>query len=344
MRVLLLALLAVLAQAETLDDAVRELARDIAAQLAPGEIAHVSERSIDPAFAGETTRGRTLLDRALRRPAARGAATVEVVLTATENLRGPLLVAEIQRGQDTTVETVNYSAQLTARASRPALVSRLLWEQDEPILDLAPMGDQSFLVLTPSGVMLCRRNDAQCEMKESRPPALTGRDPRGRLIVSGEAFTAYLPDEASGEFQIDGEAVHFSPGQNTLENGSGEKFYSIARAGSFRLVAGIDGRMRISQGPQTYVLDGWGSDVVGIASSCEPGPMVVATSSSESNASDAAAAYEITGQNSHAATDPVQFQGPVTALWPSAGGALAVVHQLATGRYAAYNLTLDCGR
>ncbi len=269
---------------------------------------------------------------------------MEVVVTATENRRGPLLVAEIQKGQETVVETAGYSSQRTAPSSRPVLVSRLLWEQDEPILDLALMDSQSLLVLSPSGVKLCRRSETQCETKDARAPALIPRDPRGRLVVSGDAFRAYLPDDESGEFQIDGEQVHFSPGQNTLENASGEKFFSIARAGSFRLVAGIDGRMRISQGQQTLVLDGWGSDIVGIASSCEPGPLVVATSSSESNASDSAAAYEITGQNSSAATDPIQFQGPVTALWPVAGGALAVVHQLAIGRYAAYNLTLDCGR
>src|ERR1017187_1814955 len=100
--------LAVLARGETLDDAVRSLAKDIAAQLTPGEIAHVSERRLDPAFTAETNRERTLLDRALRRPAARGATTVEVVVTATENLRGPLLVAEIQKGQETVVETAGY--------------------------------------------------------------------------------------------------------------------------------------------------------------------------------------------------------------------------------------------
>jgi hypothetical protein len=349
MRGLLLLLLAVVVHletmgGETLDDAVRSLAKDITAQLAPGEIAHVSERSLDPAFAAETTRARTLLDRALRRPAARGAGIVEVVVTATGNLRGPLLVAEVQKGRETVVETAGYSSQLAAPASRPALVSRLLWEQDEPILDLTLIGDGSLLVLSPSGVKLCRRSDGQCEVKEARPPSLTGRDPRGRLVVSGDAFTAHLSDGDSGEFQIDGEQVHFSPGQNTLESASGEKFFSIARAGSFRLVAGVDGRTRISQGPQTFVLDGWGSDMVGIASSCEPGPLVVATSSSESNAADSAAAYEITNQNPRAATGPVEFPGPVTALWPAAGGALAIVHQLATGRYAAYNLTLDCGR
>src|SRR5579863_4809197 len=99
MRVLLLFLLAVLTHAETLDDAIRSLAKDIAAQLTPGEIAHVSEHSLAASFATETTRARNLLERALRRPAPRGATTVEVLVTATENSRGPLLVAEIKKGQ-----------------------------------------------------------------------------------------------------------------------------------------------------------------------------------------------------------------------------------------------------
>ena len=41
---------------------------------------------------------------------------------------------------------------------------------------------------------------------------------------------------------------------------------------------------------------------------------------------------------------PVDFPGPVTALW-SAGGAtaLAVVRDLETGRYSAFLLTVVCG-
>jgi hypothetical protein len=347
MRPLLFVLLAILAPetwGQTMEDAIRTLARNVAAQLAPGETAHVSERSLSPAYTAETTRARTLLDRALRRPPARGAALVEVVVTATENLRGPLLVAEIQKSQETVVETASYSAQPLARATRPALVSKLLWEQAEPILDLSLMADQSALVLSPSGVKLCHRGEAQCEMKEARSLSPTVRDPRGKLVVSPDSFVAYFPDGASGEFQIDGEQVHFSPGQNTFETAGGEKFFSVARAGSYRIVTGLDGRTRISQGSQTSVVNDWGSDVVGIASSCETGPLVVATSSGESTGSDSAAAYDIASQPPRAASEPAQFAGPVTALWPAPGGALAVVHQLATGRYAAYNLTLDCGR
>jgi hypothetical protein len=344
MRPLLLVLLATLARGETLDDAVRTLAKNVTAQLAPGEAVHLSERSLAPAFAAETTRARTLLDRALRRPTARGAAVVEVVVTATENLRGPLLVAEIQKNQETVVETAAYTVLPAARATRPALLSRLLWEQDEPILDVSLMADQSLLVLSPSGVKQCRRGEAQCEMKEPRSLSPAVRDSRGKLAVSGDSFVAYLPDGASGEFQIDGEQIHFSAGQNSFETTGGEKFFSVARAGSYRIVAGLDGRTRISQGSQVSVVNDWGSDIAGIASSCETGPLVVATSSGESTVADSAAAYDVSSQPPRAASEPAPFAGPVTALWPAPGGVLAVVHQLATGRYAAYNLTLDCGR
>src|SRR5580698_7306588 len=121
MRAFLFLLLAVLSRAQNLDDAVRSIAKDVTAQLSPGEIAHVSERSIDPAFAEETTRARMLLDRALRRPTPRGATTVEVTVTATTNLRGPLLVIEIQKGPEPIVEMSGYNVQPAVRAVRPAL-------------------------------------------------------------------------------------------------------------------------------------------------------------------------------------------------------------------------------
>jgi hypothetical protein len=340
MRVLVFALLAVVAHGQSLDDAVRTLAKDIQAQLAANETAHLTDRNPDPASAAETARARTLLDRALRRPQARGAAVVEVVVTATENVRGPLLVAEIQRGSDTMIETAAYSLQPAAAATRLTLSSRKLWEQEEPILDLAPFGD-GFAVLSPAGIKVCPAGGGACEVKQSHAAAPL-RDPRGRLQVSGDAFAAYFPDDAAAEFQMDGEQVHFLTAQNALESAGGERFYSVARSGSFRLVAALDGRVHVSQGPRQFVLEGWGSDVVGMAGACASGALVVASSSSEGDAPDAVTAYEITSQNAHAVSEPVKFAGPVTALWPTAGGALAVVRQ--AERYAAYSLTLDCSR
>jgi hypothetical protein len=324
----------------TLDDAVRTLAKNIAAQLAANEVAHLSERSPDPAFASETARARTFLDRALRRPTPRGAAVVEVVVTATENARGPMIVAEIQKGPDAAVETIAYRSQPAAAAARLVVVSRKLWEQDEPILDLATVPD-GLAVLSPSGIKLCVAKDGSCEVKQPHT-ATASRDPRGRLLVSGDNFTAYFPENPPADFQIDGEQVHFTFGQNTLETQGGDKFYSVARTGSFRLAAEVDGRVHVSQGSQKFVLDGWGSDVVSMPGTCASGALVIASSPSEGDAADSVTAYELSGQSARAASEPLMFGGPLTALWPSSGGAIAVVRQ--GTRYAAYSLTLDCTR
>jgi hypothetical protein len=183
-------------------------------------------------------------------------------------------------------------------------------------------------VLSPSGSKLCRRDS--CEAREARPVSSPVRDPRGKL------------EDSAGGFQLDGELVRFPSGQNTLETTAGEKFYSLAHAGPWRLIAGLDARIHATQGQQTLVWDGWGSDIVAVP--CGSSALVVATAASGPESADSVTAYEIAAPAPRAVTDPLPFPGPVTALWPAPGGALAVVRQLATGRYAAYTLALDCGR
>jgi hypothetical protein len=43
-------------------------------------------------------------------------------------------------------------------------------------------------------------------------------------------------------------------------------------------------------------------------------------------------------------SDPGEFLGPVTALWPTKDGALVVARNISTGRYEAYSIAVDCGR
>jgi hypothetical protein len=349
---------AMLMNADTLDDAVRALARSIASQLSAGEVARLSERSLAPAFAAETSRAKNLLDRALRPPTNSSATPVDVVVTATENARGPLLVVQIQKGQETLVQTASYTAAPAARTSRPVLASRVLWEQDEPILDLVTI-DEEMLVLSASDVTRYRRTPAGWERAESRPVPPAGRDPRGRMMISGESITIFLPggtcqgqrksslqwncEETQTEFLLDGENVRFTPGGNTLEN-STDKFYSVTHAGNVRLITELNGRIHASQGQQTFAWDGWGSDVVAINGGCATGPLVIVGSANGRGSTDSLTPLEVTGQSPRTAGDPLTMPGPVTALWPVSGGALAVVRQLATGKYGAYNITLDCSR
>jgi hypothetical protein len=342
-------------RAQSLDEAVRQIARNV---LSPGEISHVSERALSPEFAAETARAKALLDRALARPAVRDARMVEVVVTATVNNSGPLLVVQIQKGEERFVKTAAYSVQPVARAPKQSLTMSLLWRQDEPILDLAIAGDR-MLVLSPQQVEEFQRAaDGKWEAidaasLESLPRS---RDPRGKLFLSADTATAFLPGGTcegkwlpslqwncagtTGDFQLESEQLHFTAGENTLETSGGEALLSIARSGDARLTAGLDGNVHASNGQAPSTILDWGSDIASLTSRCLPNPVILSTSA---GSAESLTAYEISGSAPRRITDALPVQGWVTALWPAIGGVLAVVHETVTGRYAAYLVSLDCG-
>jgi hypothetical protein len=282
---------------------------------------------------------------------------VEVVVTATENINGPLLVVQIQNGDEKIVETAAYTSQPAPRAARPSLVATLLWQQEDPILDLVIAGDR-MLVLSPSRILREKRVNGQWEIEDavSLDALAPSRDPRGKLLLSDDTVTAFLSDgTCTGQwtpswqlrcvpnpsgFQIEGEEIHFLAGENALETTNGEKLYSLAHTGDFRLVASTDGKIHGARGQQTFAISDWGSDISSLAARCVPNPVIVASSTA---LLESLAAYEIAGQTPRRVTDPLPMAGSVTALWPASGGVLAVVHETATGRYAAYLVSLDCG-
>jgi hypothetical protein len=318
-----LAMIAMLCSGETLDDAVRSLAKNVSTRLRANEVAHVTARNLSSMSAGEVSRASATLDRALRRRV-RNPAAVEVAFTVSENLKGYLLVAEIHG----VVEMVSFHLDPPAPPVRSAVVieKRIVWEQDVPILDLAVMGDQ-MLVLDTTGVTRYERRTGKWEKVELAPTAVAAvRDPRGRLEVTGDSLAAYLPggtcrgtwkpvelrcEAGTSEFMLDQHAVHFAPARNTLEAAEWP-------AGGFET---------------------WGSDFAPIESSCA-GHRVAASGTGAWDAADFVALYDVVSGAAVRVSDAVEFPGPVTALWPS----LAVVRNLSTGRYEAYSLTVDCGR
>jgi hypothetical protein len=123
-----------------------------------------------------------------------------------------------------------------------------------------------------------------------------------------------------------------------------DEFFSSAEIGGDTLAAEPDGRTHIydaARAPQG-VFDGWGSDFVVLAG-CG-GRHVLASSASDPRATDSVTLYDLVNRVPVRVSDPLEFTGPVTALWPAGDGALAVVRNLSTGEYAAYNLALNCGR
>jgi hypothetical protein len=125
-------------------------------------------------------------------------------------------------------------------------------------------------------------------------------------------------------------------------------FYQSGEIGGDSLVQELDGRVHIYDETRSPhgTIDGWGDFAV-VNSAC--GQLVIATSAGTGRGSpETAALYEIANRTSMRVSEPLDLPGPVTALWPalwsSGERALAVVHEEANDRYAAYALTVDCGR
>jgi hypothetical protein len=347
-RGILLLFFCLLAGAETLDDAVAALARKISARLTPGEVARVTTRNSSSLSVAEAAKVQPALNRTLQRRV-REPKPVDIAVTISENLRGYILVAEIKRENESAVEMAEFRPTAPAAPARPAvgIESKMLWEQDPPILDLAISGDQ-MLVLDTAGVSLYTRNAGKWERTASAPIVTNVRDPRGRMEVAGEALTVHLPGlTCSGSAKLASsmrceEGGRFTAGRNTLAGQA--VIFSSAEIGGDTLVAELDGRTHIydaARAPQG-AFDGWGSDFVALAG-CG-GRHVLASSAGDQHAPDSVTLYDVVSRAPSPVSDPLEFAGPVTALWPAGDGALAVIRNLSTGKYAAYALALDCVR
>jgi hypothetical protein len=315
---LLLPWLAATCAGESLEDAVRALVKKVSGRMAANEAAHVTPRNLSSMSAPDVAKAQTLFDRGLRKRL-RNPMTIEINFTISENLRGFLLVAEAKRDTERIVEMVEYrpDAPKPAAAAGVAIEKKLLWEQEAPILDVAVVGS-AMLVLDTTGLARYERKAGAWELVKQEPIAYPPvRDPRGRLEITGDAVTVFLPGgtcrqgepslmllctNAPEPFAVDSRMLKFVPGRNSVE-GAADGFGDAFAACGGVVAAGTAGR----------------------------------------DAEDSVAVFE-TGNGRRLVSEAVQFPGPVTALWPAPGGAFVAARNLATGRYAAYSLTIDCGR
>jgi len=264
-----------------------------------------------------------------------------------------------------------------------ALEKKLVWEQAEQILDLAfpPAG---MLVLSPSSIALYARNGTQWEAQRTVPlsPAKPWpADLRGRLRLKGAGFQALLPGlqcDGTTEPSLSADC-HASDDAWMLESGSralllaefaasrnyfggrvttqtGQRktvpaFFSSASAEwqgrTWWLLATTDGRVQIFDpafDPAGTLSVQWGSDIVGTDAHCGTGSQVLATRPGDRAQGDAIQAFTLADRTPQPLTEPVDFPGPVLALWTSGGSAVtAVVRDLRTGKYSAYAVTVVCG-
>lgn len=265
-----------------------------------------------------------------------------------------------------------------------SLRKTLLWTQDRPILDVVIVeqsGATRMMVLDPERVGLYRVANARWQQEQSLPLAHSmpwPRDLRGRLVLRPDhGVDVYLPGvicqvpaattsvachdsndpwPLSAQFALAG---FFAPSRNfftgALVPGIGRqtsisRFYSaapIARQNSVLwMITATDGAVHVLDGSSEQTLSvRWGSSVASVKSPCGSGWQVLATQSGLGS-SDAIRAFEMPERNPVPVSVPVEFAGPVTALWAEANGTsvIAVSKNAATGIYEAYRVAVACGQ
>lgn len=260
----------------------------------------------------------------------------------------------------------------------------VLWAQSEPLLDFSEEQStegptRMITVLEPDRVgrgMLA----GDFLTISSTSPLLkipVARDLRGRLESAPDGqITAYIAgsvctgEPANASFNCvreqakdwlmgDGlEAVYVAnrnyfagllsaPADPTAE---GRPFYSAAilSSGSKRpfILAELEGTSHLYDvsDAQPATFRGWGDDIVFMATNCDSSEHVLVTGVGDWTQPDRLQLYEISGGTATAVGQPVEFPGPVLALWSSddTKSARIVSRNLHTGLYEASTVSVSC--
>jgi len=371
---------------DDLNGAARELARKTAGFGNRGEPVSVAWRNLSSLGSAELAQARAVFEAALQAAGGRlnSIAPVGVRITLSETPAQYMLVEEAQNGDDRRVWIASWKRSGPVKVAIPgvSLDRKLVWEQEEQILDVAFPG-ADMLVLTPARVTLYARANGAWEARQSQAlPAGKPwpRDLRGHLRTAGSAFQAFLPGVLCGgtvepsltlECQDSDEpwvlesgsqalllanfatARNYFDGRVVTQTGQPKQlapFYSAAaveeQGRPMWLTAMLDGRIQMfnSALDPAGSFAAWGSDIAGTSARCAGGAQILATRPGDSSEPDSIQAFAIVERAAVPLGSPVAMTGSVTALWPSGPtAAMAVVHDPTSGKYAAYLVTVVCG-
>jgi len=262
------------------------------------------------------------------------------------------------------------------------LEKKLVFEQAEPILD-AVFRESTLLVLSPDRVALYARQNGQWELRQSvalTPPKPWPRDLHGHLRLNGTSLQVYVPGMACAGVVEPALTMDCRPSEEpwVLESGSRAMmlaafaparnyfdgrittqtgvrktvapFFSAAavedQGRQLWLLAMLDGHTKIFDSAFEPVggVGPWGNDIAGTEARCGGGSQVLVTKAGDGREADTLRAYSVRNRVPAPLAAPVDFPGPVTALWPTGAGAVLVVaRDLETGRFGAYLITVNCG-
>ncbi len=314
-------------------------------------------------------------------PATSGACDIQATLS--ESGANYVWVAEIKCGdvQQVVIVSVSKGDRYALIGNGVALTAQrnLLRTQDEPFLDFAKPDSR----ILPSNALEVLSRDylmGYGSVPAPIPGAHLSRDARGRLSVIDKAKIEAQVGEtrctaadwsmiqcssrASSEPWIfaGGLESRYAAGRNYFTGiesessgvGASNKlkpFYSLATPalddGTYRIATELDGKARLYEWSvdPTATFSGWGDDIASITTTCDSNWHVLVTGTGDWTQPDQIQVYDIKNHQAIANGTPLQFPGPILALWPAEDGKTArvVSRNLKTGMYEASIVSVSCG-
>jgi hypothetical protein len=363
--------------ADLYTEAARELVEKIMKNAGPLKDAGFTFQSRSSLGTKESIVARKALENELRgrgvRLAKNPQSAVTIKVTLSENLQQYVWIAEIQQAQTSSLLMTTQPRQQEPSLEttlRMAIQVKLLFEQNDPMLDISWQNDE-MLVLEPQRLVFYRRKNGQWELDSSTPLKISApfpRDIRGKLSYEGDAIQVHLPGlSCSGTIRpsftlnCSQEATPWIIGLNGLTPKYQRNYFILENLPPFfsaaaitddgadlTALAGLDGRTYLFEksATQAGVIDSWGGDIAGVEAGCGSRRQILAALANSALERGAIQAFEIVHRKAVAVSSIYEFPGPVTALWPvpAQDAAIAVTRDLKTGKYAAFHLSISCGR
>ena len=363
--------------ADPLEDATRALARKVATAV-HGGVVSLAQQNLSSLNGTEFSHLNDVFQEELQ---ARGVkispnqSTFKIIFTVASGLSGYMGVAQIERGDTSTteMEPLGRAADFSPSevSSGMTLHKEFLFAQESPIADVAFASGGKYAIAL--GRQEIYSYDLKGEQWQSggfqRLPthSTLSRELRGAYYFGVDTNAAYLPGEFCGISVLEHKGWSCEPFRDHMpvravdpEGLVGKKVPWISAArleadGGMRVIlTGKDGLARLYEGgsePVTTIPD-WGGEIASVKSGCGFGWQILATGKNDWTAPDTIQAFEIKDHAPRLVSQTLDFSGPVIALhnpssWNSvdrvdAQDAVAIVHNLQTGRYEAYRLTISC--
>jgi hypothetical protein len=242
----------------------------------------------------------------------------------------------------------------------------VLLESANPALDFAVLKDGAAIaVLEPTAVAVYNKTATGWEVVRREVLPVTkpvARDPRGRLMVSGTAATAYVPGSVCTSEELGsrpfsctnaetgwsiapGVTARWVAGRNFLQTEAGMAYTAESVATDRLLVTSVDGALRLTgvRGESVTAVAGYGSDAAVVEQPC--GTFAIATRGGDAAEGDQLIPVNVRESRVENAGAALSVPGPVTALWPSdtRTDAHAVVRNANSGIYEASRVAVQCG-